>query len=194
MTAVVAMCTLLMKHKTLSDEEMCELVTIASAALLKQSLERISRVRQVATGALADLLQAKGRARTATCCQHRELLLCSPNLPTGKEDVPIIQTSANAGFLHHKRSAWPNGVADCGLLALNLLHLAQLYLLCVCNWSLPHRAWPGLLAHLWQLVCGGPAARCTRLDQICFFARRLRGLTGLQASCFNIHIVRAQWQ
>jgi hypothetical protein len=59
MKALVAVSKLLMRWAVLRDEHMGELLTLITATLLKQALERISRVRQVAASSIRELLEAK---------------------------------------------------------------------------------------------------------------------------------------
>lgn len=73
MGALVKVARLLMQQQALPDIDLSELLAIMVAALLKQAVERISRVRQAAAGCLRELLQHWVRPRhvdTAAVCAH----------------------------------------------------------------------------------------------------------------------------
>ena len=67
MQAVVRVGRLLLGSAELPDADASQLLTLSVAALLKQALERISRVRQAAAGAAQQLLHCAVRSRTPHC-------------------------------------------------------------------------------------------------------------------------------
>ena len=59
MAAIVDVARLLMAAQAVTAAEASELLTLMTAALLRQALERISRIRQAAAAALRSLLEAQ---------------------------------------------------------------------------------------------------------------------------------------
>ena len=73
MAAIVDVARLLMAAQAVTAAEASELLTLMTAALLRQALERISRIRQAAAAALRSLLEAQvvPPRRERTCSSHK---------------------------------------------------------------------------------------------------------------------------
>jgi D-aminopeptidase len=126
MGALVKVVRLLMQQAALPDADMSQLLALVTAALFKQALERISRVRQTAAASLRELLeQAVRTVANAKAVQHAQhvavMLETRAHIPTGGLKLRPTMRSRQAAQCRVQcaerptagyHSAWCSSVAD----------------------------------------------------------------------------------